>query len=285
MFVNLAVQVDRRRNTVRHMKSFRAPSPAAAFSQSDTRVFLDATVLRTSLETNDPEILSAFYEMFLDLVEEISRRLKPNQPVPVIRHLSHKLKGGSESVGAMALTAALNDLERATVRKDHADISEHVAVVGALMIATIQAIRKHMTSLIETSKATAARDTAPEPKHLFDASVLPAFLETEHPDTLRKFYLLFLEVARDTWQQMELALQQERPDPFLLRRLAHRLKSSSASIGANALAATLQQLERVAEGDDQAVISETVALVGGLVNSTVEVILQHLDAAPLSSAP
>jgi len=269
------------------MKSLHTPAraPAAECSKPDTSTFFDAAVLPASLETNDPEILSTFYQMFLDLVEETWRRLGPNQPVQVIRHLSHKLKSASESIGARPLTAALKDLERAAVRDDQADISERAALVGALMIATIQAIRNHMNSLTQTSKALAAGDAVPQLEHLFDASVLPAFIETEHPDTLRRFYLLFLEVAQDTWQQMDMVLQQERPDRLLLRRLAHRLKSSAASIGANALTVALQELERVAEGDNQALMCETAAVVGTLVSSTGEVISQHLDAASFGSAP
>lgn len=119
------------------------------------------------------------------------------------------------------------------------------------------------------------------PAILFDPAVLPSALETNDVDTLASFYEMFILVTRDSWQQ--LTNSTSRLDLAKVRSAAHKLKSSSASIGAMQLTEALQALECLATetmaGDGQIQdIGERIAQTELLVTASVKVVQAHIDS-------
>jgi HPt (histidine-containing phosphotransfer) domain-containing protein len=79
---------------------------------------------------------------------------------------------------------------------------------------------------------------------LFDNTALPTSLGTSDADVLIDFYEMFLQITQESWNELDLG--NKTPDFTRIRHTAHKLKSSSASMGALALAQSLQELELAA---------------------------------------
>jgi HPt (histidine-containing phosphotransfer) domain-containing protein len=123
------------------------------------------------------------------------------------------------------------------------------------------------------------RDSSPPPEQdhaaLFDVTVLPGALQSDDPQLLEMFYRMFLELSEDAWPQVGPVGQ--AADLPVVRHVAHKLRSSAASVGAMALAIELESLERAAERGDSASVEQGLALAGGLLESTRRAMATYLE--------
>ena len=83
---------------------------------------------------------------------------------------------------------------------------------------------------------------------IINLSVL-AEMVGNHPDTIRRFFLKFVESAVQGLSEMDAALQEQ--DSASIRRLAHRIKSPAKTVGAMQFAAVCQTLEQLDDGDSE----------------------------------
>jgi HPt (histidine-containing phosphotransfer) domain-containing protein len=102
---------------------------------------------------------------------------------------------------------------------------------------------------------------------IFDPSILPVNLGTDDPETLASFYEMFIELTQAVWAEVQSS--QTGVAPEALRSTAHKLKSSSASIGALRLTEELRRLEQLAVRQDALQITTQIALVSSLVEESV----------------
>ena len=93
---------------------------------------------------------------------------------------------------------------------------------------------------------------------MIDLSVL-AEMVGDHPDTMRRFTLKFVESAAQTLYEMDAALQQQ--DSISIGRLAHRIKSPAKTVGAMQFFTLCQTLEQL---NDDSTIEQTTELIDQL---------------------
>lgn len=109
---------------------------------------------------------------------------------------------------------------------------------------------------------------------LFDKTALPMSLGTTENDVLIQFYEMFIQINLESWN--DLSNSNKSNDLRLVRETAHKLKSSSASVGALALADSLKSLEMAAaDGNLLRVIEETEQTTQ-LLHSTIDLIRAEL---------
>jgi HPt (histidine-containing phosphotransfer) domain-containing protein len=109
---------------------------------------------------------------------------------------------------------------------------------------------------------------------LFDKTALPTSLGTTENDVLIQFYEMFIQINLESWN--DLSNSNKSNDLRLVRETAHKLKSSSASVGALALADSLKSLEMAAtDGNLLRVIEETEQTTQ-LLHSTIDLIRAEL---------
>ena len=109
---------------------------------------------------------------------------------------------------------------------------------------------------------------------LFDKTALPTSLGTTENDVLIQFYEMFIQINLESWD--DLSNSNKSNDLRLVRETAHKLKSSSASVGALALADSLKSLEMAAtDGNLLRVIEETEQTTQ-LLHSTIDLIRAEL---------
>ena len=109
---------------------------------------------------------------------------------------------------------------------------------------------------------------------LFDKTALPTSLGTTENDVLIQFYEMFIQINLESWD--DLSDSNKSNDLRLVRETAHKLKSSSASVGALALADSLKSLEMAAtDGNLLRVIEETEQTTQ-LLHSTIDLIRAEL---------
>ena len=92
-----------------------------------------------------------------------------------------------------------------------------------------------------------ALESEPVSDLLVDFSRLEALVNHD-PEKFKRFALLFVRSTTETMDQAELA--QSEQDVPKLSELAHRMKSSARTIGANSFADVCQQLEQLKRMDD-----------------------------------
>jgi HPt (histidine-containing phosphotransfer) domain-containing protein len=110
---------------------------------------------------------------------------------------------------------------------------------------------------------------------LFDKTALPTSLGTTENDVLIQFYEMFIQINLESWN--DLSNSNKSNDLRLVRETAHKLKSSSASVGALALADSLKSLEMAAtDGNLLRVIEETEQTTQ-LLHSTIDLIRAELN--------
>jgi HPt (histidine-containing phosphotransfer) domain-containing protein len=102
---------------------------------------------------------------------------------------------------------------------------------------------------------------------LFDKTALPTSLGTSDADVLIQFYEMFIQITLDSWG--ELSVGNSTHDFKLVRQIAHKLKSSSASIGAMALAQSLKELEVAATESNLLRVIEKTEHTTRLLEDTV----------------
>lgn len=109
---------------------------------------------------------------------------------------------------------------------------------------------------------------------LFDTTTLPNSLGTSEADILIQFYEMFIQITLESWQDMSAGNNSH--DFKLVRQIAHKLKSSSASIGAMALAQSLKELELAATDSNLLRVIETTERTSQLLAETVASVRSEL---------
>ena len=103
-----------------------------------------------------------------------------------------------------------------------------------------------------------------------DRSVLARLVNFD-PAKVRRFALKFVESSRATLMEMQASC--ERADLIALGRLAHRLKSAAATVGAEGIAALCKELEIACQKDDPTLTAQMVAeLAPALERANAELI-------------
>jgi len=110
---------------------------------------------------------------------------------------------------------------------------------------------------------------------LFDKTVLPSALGSSETGLLIQFYEMFIEITTDTWN--ELCGTTTTDDLRQVRQAAHKLKSSSASVGALALANSLKELEFAAADGNVMLVTEKIEKTTDLLHSTIEQVRLELN--------
>jgi CheY-like chemotaxis protein len=95
-----------------------------------------------------------------------------------------------------------------------------------------------------------------------DPSALGKILGTQDPVLLTEYYINFLETSTPTVQRLHDAYNQD--DFAEVSRLAHKLKSSSRTVGAVKLGDCCHALERAAKASDTKSADSQIALLSGL---------------------
>jgi HPt (histidine-containing phosphotransfer) domain-containing protein len=111
---------------------------------------------------------------------------------------------------------------------------------------------------------------------LFDKTALPSSLGTSENDVLIQFYEMFIQITLESWN--DLSVSNKSNDFKLVRQTAHKLKSSSASVGALALADSLKSLEMAASDGNLLRVIEQTEQTTQLLNSTIELVRAELTS-------
>ena len=109
---------------------------------------------------------------------------------------------------------------------------------------------------------------------LFDKTALPMSLGTTEKDVLIQFYDMFIQINLESWN--DLSNSTKSNDLRLVRQTAHKLKSSSASVGALALAESLKSLEMAAADGNLLQVIEQTEQTTQLLHNTIDLIRAEL---------
>lgn len=114
------------------------------------------------------------------------------------------------------------------------------------------------------------KDVSPEETLLFDKTVLPQALGVTDVPTLVSFYEIFLQQARPLLEVLQpgAVLQRDR----VLEKLAHKLKSSSFTVGAQPLGVLLSRLEALCRTNDQDALVVLIPQAHALASQTLAAI-------------
>jgi HPt (histidine-containing phosphotransfer) domain-containing protein len=124
---------------------------------------------------------------------------------------------------------------------------------------------------------------AGEAADLFDPQVLRQMLALQDPRMLADFYTLYLVQARELLDVF-LPGAEVRLDRAV-ERLAHKLKSSSRSVGANPLGNILERVEQISRSGDPLALAEVVAQAREIAQQTFAVIAAHAESLLAHSKP
>lgn len=106
----------------------------------------DTRSLEVTLGTGDPQILVQFYELFVNhtdsLIADISNDTGHDNGA--ILNLTHKLKSSGKSLGAVALTVCMQDLESAIHAGDDVRVANLVQEMSELWRKTRAIIREEI---------------------------------------------------------------------------------------------------------------------------------------------
>ena len=111
---------------------------------------------------------------------------------------------------------------------------------------------------------------------LFDKTALPSSLGTSENDVLIQFYEMFIQITLESWN--DLSVSNKSNDFKLVRQTAHKLKSSSASVGALALADSLKSLEMAAADGNLLRVIEQTEQTTQLLHSTIDLVRAELTS-------
>ena len=109
---------------------------------------------------------------------------------------------------------------------------------------------------------------------LFDKTALSSSLGTSKNDVLMQFYEMFIQITLESWN--DLSAGNKSNDLKLVRQTAHKLKSSSASVGALALAESLKSLEMAAADGNLLQVIEQTEQTTQLLHNTLDLICAEL---------
>jgi HPt (histidine-containing phosphotransfer) domain-containing protein len=111
---------------------------------------------------------------------------------------------------------------------------------------------------------------------LFDKTALPSSLGTSKNDVLIQFYEMFIQITLESWN--DLSAGNNSHDFKLVFQTAHKLKSSSASVGALALADSLKSLEMAAADGNLVRVIEQTERTTQLLHSTIDLVRAELTS-------
>ncbi|CAG9933456.1 Histidine kinase [Candidatus Nitrotoga arctica] len=103
------------------------------------------------------------------------------------------------------------------------------------------------TSFLEPAAMEAAEVGGAVDPSIIDLSILAKILGN-HPDKIRKYVMMFLDLTREAIVEIETALAHE--DMATLSALGHRTKSSARTVGAMGFGELCQALEQLKGGED-----------------------------------
>jgi HPt (histidine-containing phosphotransfer) domain-containing protein len=109
-------------------------------------------------------------------------------------------------------------------------------------------------------------------EQIFDSTSLEATLDETDSAILISFYQIFLDHTLSSWRAAEAAASNGQWQ--VVSAVAHSIKSSSRSIGADALSTAMSNIERITANGDAAV--NEVKLASDLVVSTRSAIIDHM---------
>lgn len=111
---------------------------------------------------------------------------------------------------------------------------------------------------------------------LFDKTALPSSLGTSEADVLIQFYDMFIQITVESWN--DISAGNKSHDFKLVRQTAHKLKSSSASVGALALADSLKSLEMAAADGNLLRVLELIEQTTQLLHTTIDLVREELTS-------
>lgn len=111
---------------------------------------------------------------------------------------------------------------------------------------------------------------------LFDKTALPSSLGTSEADVLIQFYDMFIQITVESWN--DISAGNKSHDFKLVRQTAHKLKSSSASVGALALTDSLKSLEMAAADGNLLRVLELIEQTTQLLHTTIDLVREELTS-------
>lgn len=113
----------------------------------------------------------------------------------------------------------------------------------------------------------------PQNEKIFDSRTLEILLEESDPTVLISFFQMFLDHTITLWRDAEVAA--DNGEWSKVNALAHSLKSSSRSIGANSLGAAMLTIEQTTADNSPA--PNQIKSASKLVEQTHTAIAEHLS--------
>lgn len=111
---------------------------------------------------------------------------------------------------------------------------------------------------------------------LFDQQVLRQMLALQDPRMLADFYSLYLAQAREL---LDVFLPgAEMREDRVVEKLAHKLKSSSRSVGAHALGDILERVEQISRSGDMMALAPLIAQTRAMAEQTFTMIAAHAES-------
>lgn len=107
---------------------------------------------------------------------------------------------------------------------------------------------------------------------IFDSKTLETLLEETDPTVLISFFQIFLDHTITLWRDAEIAAG--NGEWSKVNALAHSIKSSSRSIGANSLGAAMLTIEQTTANNSPA--PDQVKSASALVDQTRKLIIEHM---------
>lgn len=111
---------------------------------------------------------------------------------------------------------------------------------------------------------------------LFDQQVLRQMLALQDPRMLADFYSLYLAQAGEL---LDVFLPgAEMREDRVVEKLAHKLKSSSRSVGAHALGDILERVEQISRSGDMMALAPLIAQTRAMAEQTFTMIAAHAES-------
>lgn len=118
---------------------------------------------------------------------------------------------------------------------------------------------------------------------LFDQHLLRQTLGLHDPRMLADFYTLYLVQARELLEVFLPGV--EVREDRAVEKLAHKLKSSSRSVGALPLGDILERVEQISRSGDPLALAALVAQAREIAEQTFSVIAAHAEALLAHNTP
>ncbi|MFI4889844.1 MAG: ATP-binding protein [Steroidobacterales bacterium] len=239
------------------------------FNQQIVTEFLEAVGVKVTMADNgsralqilgsEPRFDAVLMDVQMPVMDgyETTRRIRSNpdlRGIPVIAITANTLAGDRIA----CLKAGMNDFEAKPIDQER-------------LYATIA---RWLPRGAADPGPAGMSDTARAPGASIDRSVLARLVNFD-PVKVRRFALKFVESSRATLAEM--LASNKRADLIALGRLAHRLKSAAATVGAESFATRCKDLETACQNNDAALSAQIVA--------ELEPALERVNAELLADSP